>query len=681
MKRKYKDYLFQKHILVAEGKAPEHVFETLFSLAGLFGIKIVKGEELADPSMISYASSQLGEKVPEPFYRGFPESVRKLTREKLLFDQMFHYFTTYGLGDFSEAGHSVFEENFERTAFKEKTEIREFSILTEEEAEKRLSGIVEDLLAGTRPLSEQQYELCLDFIRDHKQIPERIASKNTAIRLLLDLRDLSYAKYLKMSDVIKVVDELNYRSYHSDNPRKLNLKNQDRKFLTRLMNEIFAAGNCDTEECFEKKHLWNGLLHHLHFRPHSDEAREFANAMRGRKNRSAYAAFEKKMADGDVRGAAQFLKEAKGPGAVLRQLNYLISRCETDEDVRSVTECLDTRNVILLIQLLIQYETYRTDGAPRTFTFTKYDRLKVYTEKAEDWSKRRSVIRSEQAVMLSELIRNRLKELLRGRLGTVYIDPAMADYAIPIQENTSQGGFGVLPRGTHLPIGEMKVLRGFTYWEKVNDIDLSVFGLSESGNQIEFSWRTMASRQAGAITYSGDQTSGFKGGSEFFDIDVAMFRKTYPGVRYLVFCDNVYSFGTFSACFCKAGYMLRDKAGSGGIYEPKTVQSAFVINCDSRFAYLFGVDLNKSEFIWLNMSRDSNAAVAGTTRMDFLLDYFRVTDVINMKSFFEMAAERVTDRMDEADVIVTNRPVEAREGVSVIREYDFEKVTALMKEI
>ena len=44
--------------------------------------------------------------------------------------------------------------------------------------------------------------------------------------------------------------------------------------------------------------------------------------------------------------------------------------------------------------------------------------------------------------------------------------------------------------------------------------------LTEDGNRREFSWRTMSRHQSGAITYSGDQTSGYLGGSEYFDINL-----------------------------------------------------------------------------------------------------------------------------------------------------------------
>ena len=679
MKRLYKDYLFQKHILVSETGEDDNAFEVVFSLANLFGIRIVSGEKLAETDMISYVSEQLGENVPEPFYKGFPESVRALTEEQLIFDQMLHYFRTYGMGDFSEAGHSIFEEQFERTAFKENIKVKEFTILPASDADKKLEEIVSNLLAGTRPLSEQQYNLICHYIVDYNYLPSKIASKNTAVRLLLDLRNVNIAQHLKLSDVIKIVDELNYRSYGNTNVKKLNLKNRDRIFISSIIDLLAEPGKCDIENCCEKKHVWNGLLHHIHYRAKTEQAKAFVNIIRGKENLSAYSAFEKAMAAGDVREAVLCLKKRKGSGAVLRNLNYLISRCGSDEDMNYVMDCLGNRNPIVLIQLLIQYEQYRSDAEARTFKFTKYNRLRVHTETEEEYAKRRSLISTEQRDTLSYALKEYLQQALKGRLGKVYIDPDMAGYALPLQENASQGGYGVLPKGSRIHIENAKIIRAFTYWEKVDDIDLSVIGIDALGRQKEFSWRTMFGRKSDAIIFSGDQTSGYYGGSEYFDINIEKFKKRNPNILYLIFCDNVFSYSTFQKCLCKAGFMLRDTMLSGQIFEPKTVESSFTVNCDSRFAYLFGIDLKKDDFVWLNLARDSRAAVAGTTSMSFLTDYFRLTDIINQYSFFEMLAEEVVPSPDDAEVIITDKSGPYPERAEVIREYDFERMIALMK--
>lgn len=691
MKEIFRNYLFDKHIFVNEvtdyegtGVNAEDQFETLFALANLFGLRITEGEKLIDRSMINFASERLGENVPEPFYRGFPESVRELSPDQLLFDQLVHYTLTYGFGNFSgESGHSLFEENFERTAFKENAEIKDFIIVNEEDAVARLGEMVNNLLAGTRPLSDEQYEVVKQYITDYDFMVNDIASKNTTVKLMLDTRSMKFADYLSLSDVIRFVDELNFREYDNKNINKLNLKNQDRKFITALINRLFETGRCDIRTCYEKKKDWNGLLHHIHYKAATPEAESFVNAMRGNENNSVFSEFERAMAGKNIKAAVYALKTGKGSAAVLRNMNYILSRCESIEDMSYVLGCMDTKNVIVMIQLLIEYSNYSKGEAARTFKCTKYNQMKVHTETPEEIKIRRSYITEGQAKMLARKMLSNLKTVLAGRLGTVYIDPDMARYALPIQESTSQGGFGVLTRGSRIHMGDSKKLRAFTYWEKVNDIDFSVFGIDTKGNRTEFSWRTMVGRQSKAITYSGDVTNGFNGGSEYFDIDTDEFRKLYPDMRYLIFCDNVYSGVPFDQCFCKAGYMFRDADDSGKVYEPKTVESAFTIDCGSTFAYLFGVDLEANDFIWLNMARDSHAAVAGTTGMSFLTDYFHVTDIINVKTFFEMMAAEVTDDKSQADVVVTDKSVdmgELKEGADVVREYDFEKMIALMNQ-
>lgn len=223
----------------------ENRSETLFALAKLFGIRIVAGEKLVQESMIGFTASMLGENVPEPFYRGFPQSVRELTSDQLLFDQIIHYIRTYWLGDFSEPGHSIFEKDIERSAFKENVQIKEFSIVTENEAVSQLAGIVEDLLTGTRPLSDDQFELVKTFISEYDYKVTDIASKNTCVKLLRNTRDIRYADYMKLSDVIKLVDDINFEEYGNENIRKLNLRSKDRKFIESVIDCLIDQGKCD----------------------------------------------------------------------------------------------------------------------------------------------------------------------------------------------------------------------------------------------------------------------------------------------------------------------------------------------------------------------------------------------------------------------------------------------------
>ena len=678
MKELYKNHLFNKRILVSDEQEPtEGAFEAVFAFARKLAIKIGKGKRLASVALIEYAASQLGKNVPQSFYKGFPKSVRLLTKEELLFDQLVHYVQTYGFDNFEDPGYSIFEEDFKRTAFREKVTPKDFDILTEQEAVKVLEEYVKNLLSSTRPLNDAQYEVVRSALADYGFVIDECPCKDTAIRLLYDTRNVDFAKLLKLSDFIKLVEMVNFYGYENTNPKKLNLKNKDRVLLTKSLDCMIGDGEVYYRDCFEKQGAWRGVLHHLHYKPKTEQAAKFVAEMRNAKNGSAYAAFEKMMGAGDIIGAVSHLVKAKGAAALMRNLNYVLSRCTSEEQVAFVMSKVDTPNNVVLIQMLMQYYNYREQGS-REFKFTRFNRLIVHEETKEETARRKSVISKETAEKIVVVLKENLRKNLHGKLGKVYVDKAMQKIALPIQENTALGGFGTLPKGSRIDLPAGKKVRAFTYWERVDDIDLSLIGLSNTLKQYEFSWRTMYKNQSAAILFSGDQTSGYKGGSEFYDLDFERLEKKYPDCRYYILCDNVFSGTPFNQCVCRAGFMMRDGKDSGEVFEPKTVASALTVDCASTFAYLYAIDVERRQIVWLNVSRQSNEIVAGQTSLGFLLDYLNATDVINVYTLFEMLASELVDDPTQADVVVTDEQVEIKEGAVLIRSFDNDKILPLI---
>lgn len=326
-------------------------------------------------------------------------------------------------------------------------------------------------------------------------------------------------------------------------------------------------------------------------------------------------------------------------------------------------------NPTVLIQLLMQYHHYKS--GQRVFKFTKNNRMKMHHETDDEITSRRSVLPEETRKMAESAVRSKLITSLNNQLGKVYVAPEMRNIAIPLQMSTAQSGFGVLPAGSRVKIPEGKKIRAFTYWEKVNDIDLSCFGLTKEGYQKEFSWRTMYNNQGQDITFSGDETSGYNGGSEYFDINLELFKARYPEFRYIVFCDNVYSNVAFDNCFCKAGFMMRDDKDSGEVYEPKTINTSFRVSGNTRFNYMFAIDLDRREMVWLNISRDSMAAIAGEESMDFLMYWMDITDVFNVYDLFRYSGTLAN--IEEASLIVSDYDF-GDTGKEQIHSYDYEKI-------
>ncbi len=678
MKDLFKEYLFEKHILVNDLTSEnEDSFYALFAFAQKLGIEITKGKELSHIAIVEFAADMLGEYVPEAFYRGYPETVKKLTEEQRALDQLFHYFITYGMGNFSEAGHSLFEEDFNRIAFREGYVKKKFEIVTENEAEKSIKEITLDLLKSSRPLSSKQYELVKEAILTYEYSDLEIGSLDTTVKLIYDLKNVKLAKSLKLSDVIKLVEYINYSAYGIASVKHLNLKNADRKLITACIRELFALGKCDIIACYEKKALWSGLLHHLHYKPLSKEEELFLKAMRGKENKSVYSQLEKLMAKKDIKGAVQLLKKSKGSGALLRNLDYIASRCENKEEISFLLDNIEGGSIILLIQLLLHYGYYKKDY--RTFVFAKHGIIKSHEETKEELEKRKSFLDEESREAVCLAIKEKLKKALSGKAGRVYADETMKKMALPLQESTSNGGFGVLSKGSRLPLDTSRVVRAFTYWSMVNDIDLSCLAINEDGKIIkEYSWRTARSFDLDYILFSGDQTSGYNGGSEYFDVDVAKLKVAVPDAKYLVFCDNVFSDVPFADVECRAGYMIREKQGSGEAYEPKTVRSAFKIDCKSVYAYLFAIDLEKSELVWLNMSNGSEHIIASFDSAKKLLPYFKATDIINIYDFAELIASELVSNPSEADIVFSDKELSLKEDALQIHSYDFEKLLGLM---
>lgn len=674
------DFLFSKGYLV---RTPEqgHAPELLVALAKLFNIRVVANPDWVSIDHITVAKRNLGNEVPPPFYRGFPESVLKLSLEQVVLDRLLHYARTYGLGDFSQPRYSVFEEEVVRRCFDEETEVREFCIIDEEEAIAYLERAVRSLLAGTRPLNDTRYLLVRTFIEDYGYKVTECRCKDTVVRLLLDTRDPAYGLLLKLSDVIRVVEWLQLLKYKGASIKKLNLRNRDRKLLTAVLDRIFEEGNVDERTCLEKRRLWKGLLHHLHYRPKNRRAAQFLQVIRNNEARSVYSDFERALQEGRTRDAVDVLRNEKGTGAMLRHLDYILSASWPFGDLDYVLNSIVSNNKILLIQLLLHYAN-GVSRAPRVFTFSRLGMLRVYHEDDSRPVKRRSFLNEDMAARVSLRVLSELERTCKGTLGKVYADKATRRIALPLREGTSMGGVGILPHGSRLSIPQGKKIRAFTYWERVEDIDLSAFALDESGGQIEFSWRTIGPFGDGAadtpIVFSGDQTSGYSGGSEFFDIDIDVFREWFPNERYLVFCDNVYTGLPFIACDCRAGFMMRDVEDSGEVFEPATVRSSFAITCASTFAYLFAIDFVMREVVWLNVARSGRARVAGTTTMDFLKRYLEVTSVINLYDFACMLATEVVDDPLQADIVLSDDPVPMREDAELIRSLDTERIVELL---
>ena len=169
---------------------------------------------------------------------------------------------------------------------------------------------------------------------------------------------------------------------------------------------------------------------------YSLSAEIFVRAMREKGNESVYSEFEKFMQEDRCREAAKLLQKKKGTSVLLRNMDYIISRMDREDEQTFLSEFPEDCSTLILLQLLFRYEgEQRKDG--RIFKFTQHNLMKVHYETPEESEKCQSRLTEEQVKEVGKMIRSRLSEKLRNRLGKVYIEPSMKNYALPLAENTS----------------------------------------------------------------------------------------------------------------------------------------------------------------------------------------------------------------------------------------------------
>ena len=671
MEEIFRSFLFHKNLIAGGGSSDTAAI--LFTLLKKFGIKITSGSEYLDLDSIKICERELGFDIPKPFYKGFPETVKGLTTEEKLLDQIIHYLNTYGFNNFTDPGHSLIEADFKRLAFNEHARERELKAISYKEAEDIIIGYTNTTLATARGLNDSSYELIKKAILKYDLKPKEILSKDITIRLFLDTRDFYFASFLSLSDVIKVAMYLSYYSYGNDNIKKLSLKNQDRKLIASLIDYLFKIGSTDIEMCFSKKRLWNGLLHHIHYIPINSEANSFINMIRDKGNISPYSKMISLIEEKKINEAVDFIKAKLGNGAYIRNLSYLLSRANNEGEITYIIDNIKTNNNILLLELINAYSN-NDPKEYRYFTFNRFNKLVIHTETIEEHNKRGTILSDSTISLALNRLYSILKNNLKGRINKLYIDNNMDGFTIPYDEVNGANGIGVMPKGSRIKIPDNKIIRAFTYWERVPDIDLSLIMINNDDTTKEFSWRTNAFNEGEAILFSGDQTSGINGGSEYYDIDLKRIKEEYSEARYLVVADNVFSGMLFKDCEVYAGYMERDRLDSGEVYEPRCVKSKFKINASSRFAYMYAIDLATDEIIWLNIAKNSLCNIAYLEDIHFIKKYFNRLETLGLEKIFKMMATELVDDYNAADIILSD----SIDKDNVIHSYDVEKIMSLL---
>jgi len=359
----------------------------------------------------------------------------------------------------------------------------------------------------------------------------------------------------------------------------------------RLVLSILEGAPSLAEDLSRHRGLWLALGRGLH--PGAKAARfpktaaAFAALRAGTVN-TFNAQTEALIRAGEGGLALAHLKER--PGVLARRLHELLRRFPERAD-----EALDTiessaSGMALKNLLVLRWYFASIDQLEHRTVINKRGKIVVLPNNARGALPDRA--RARLLGILDQGLHDQLaqRESWAGR--TAWIDPALADFTVPLQQRAASDGMLTYGRGSWLPVDTERVLRLFIYWKDAirrTDLDLTVLQFGEDWSyKGHVSYTNLA--DAG-IAHSGDITAAPLGAAEFIDITVG---EIEPDVAWLAVQVHHYAGDSFADMDCHAGWMVRDAVDADvKTFDIKTVVNAFDLNGTAAYCVPLAVDIRR----------------------------------------------------------------------------------------
>lgn len=550
------------------------------------------------------------DKVYNPMYPNFPESVMEKDDFELYFNAIVHYWSFGTL--------LPYEEKEERAPLFNTAKVKVLDAGSFDD----LNNIFNNLCASKTSLSKSDVDDMIFILNSAKvTLPDEIPFKeNTACicRLLVDTgvdTDGSLCKkYVKTAtDVLRLVTAMSDGDVSlAENTKFRNLKRSERRII---MNLLADCGNA-AEDMNRYAGRWIRVGEKLHpgefakNERYTKAVQAFGIIRNDGKIQSFAGKVDAAVASGDVNAVVSLLK--KRPGEFARRIDFLLRTFDKDADRKTVimgfaSVAKDVSSTVLL--QVREHFINKLDGSDdmRVF-FPKGNLARSYYIKND----KTEIIPEDAMIMVIAVCENALVNIYGSRefLGKVYIDKALRNYTVPFSLRSAGKTMTAVSRGSRIAIDDSaKIIRPFIWWtntkDAIMDVDLSVAVFADDWNCLEHvSYSNLKSEKFG-MYHSGDITNGGpvdgEGAAEFIDLDID--KALAAGARYAVF--NVYNFSDelFSKMEHAAfGFMTRENMESGEIFEPSTVKQRMDLASATTTCIPVIFDLKERVFIWCDMA-------------------------------------------------------------------------------
>lgn len=610
------------------------------------------------------------DRLYNPMYPNFPESVMEKDDFELYFNAIVHYWSFGTL--------LPYEEKKERVPLFNTAKVK----VLEAGPFDDLNDIFNNFCASKTSLSKSDVDDMVFILNSAKvTLPDEIPFKeNTACicRLLVDTgvdTDGSLCrKYIKTAtDVLRLVTAMSDGDVSlAENTKFRNLKRGERRII---MNLLAGCGNA-AEDMSRYAGRWIRVGEKLHpgefakNERYTKAVQAFGVIRNDGKIKSFAGRVDAAVASGDVNTVVSLLK--KRPGEFARRIDFLLRTFDKDADRKAVIMSFASVAKDVSSTVLLQVREHfinKLDGSDdmRVF-FPKGNLARSYYVK----NNKTKTIPEDVMKMVIAVCESTLVNIYGNRefLGKVYIDEALKNYTVPFSLRSAGKTMTAVSRGSRIAIDDSaKIIRPFIWWtntkDNIIDVDLSVAVFADNWDCLEHvSYTNLKSSRFG-ICHSGDITNGGpvdgEGVAEFIDLDIE--KALSAGARYAAF--NVYNFSdeNFSKMEHAAfGFMTRNDMKSGEIFEPSTVKQRMDLASATTTCIPVIFDLRERVLIWCDMAltADHVRAGYGGINVESNLPSVVVTckamvdvkkpNLYDLFTFNAKARGVITDNPDEADI-------------------------------
>lgn len=630
-----------------------------------------KNREVVYDALVSGLKEITGaDKVYNPMYPNFPESVMEKDDFELYFNAIVHYWSFGTL--------LPYEEKEERAPLFNTAKVK----VLEAGSFDDLNNIFNNLCASKTSLSKSDVDDMIFTLNSAKvTLPDEIPFKENAAcvcRLLIDTgvdTDGSLCKkYVKTAtDVLRLITAMSDGDVSlAENTKFRNLKRSERRII---MNLLAGCGNA-AEDMSRYACKWIRVGEKLHpgefakNEHYTKVVQAFGVIRNDGKIQSFAGKVDAAVASGDVNAVVSLLK--KRPGEFARRIDFLLRTFDKDADRKTVimgfaSVAKDVSSTVLL--QVREHFINKLDGSDdmKVF-FPKGNLARSYYVKND----KIETVPEDAMKMVIAVCESALVNIYGNRefLGKVYINEALKDYTVPFSLRSAGKTMISVSRGSRIAIDDSaKIIRPFIWWtntkDNIIDVDLSVAVFADDWNCLEHvSYNNLESDRFG-ICHSGDIINGGpvdgEGVAEFIDLDIE--KALSAGARYAVFTVYNFSNENFSKMEHAAfGFMIRNDMKSGEIFEPSTVKQRMDLASATTTCIPVIFDLKERVFVWCDMAltADHVRTGFGGINVESNLPSVVVTckamvdvkkpNLYDLFIFNAKARGVITDNPDEADI-------------------------------